>query len=151
MQPEDNLLEQIRHAFPAKERDIRTVSPLKLAYLGDAVFEILIRTYVFDSAKGPVKQLHYLTSSLVNAGSQAAMAHRMRPKLTAEEETIFKRGRNAKAASVAKNADIVDYRNATGLEALYGYLYLTNQMERAIELLQYAHKECENGGNHEGT
>lgn len=149
MKPPDNLLEQIRLAFPAKERDIRTVSPLKLAYLGDAVFEIIVRTYVFDSIGGPPKNLHRKTSSLVNARSQAAMADVIRPHLTEEEESFFRRGRNAKPSTVAKNADIADYHTATGLEALYGYLYLTGRMERAIELIQLAYKTFANGEQNE--
>lgn len=138
MDTSNYLLEQIHRVFPAEETDIRTISPLKLAYLGDAVFEILVRTLVLDSTGGPVKKLHRKTSSLVNAAAQAAMAAAILPMLTEQEKAVFRRGRNAKTSTMSRHADIQDYRNATGLEALYGYLYLTNETERAIELLKYA-------------
>lgn len=143
MDTSNYLLEQIRHTFPVEEYDIRTVSPLKLAYLGDAVFEIIIRTMVLDTTGGPVKKLHKKTSSLVNAATQSAMITAILPELTEQEETVFRRGRNAKTSTMSRHADIQDYRNATGLEALYGYLYLTNQTERAVNLLKYAMERME--------
>lgn len=143
MDTSDYLLEQIRRVFPAEECDIRTISPLKLAYLGDAVFEIIIRTLVLDTTGGPVKKLHRKTSSLVNAAAQSAMIMAMLPELTEQEEAVFRRGRNAKTSTMSRHADIQDYRNATGLEAMYGYLYLTDQMERAVSLLKYALEQME--------
>lgn len=144
MDTSNYLLEQIRHTFPVEEYDIRTVSPLKLAYLGDAVFEIIIRTMVLDTTGGPVKKLHKKTSSLVNAATQSAMIAAILPELTEQEVTVFRRGRNAKTSTMSRHADIQDYRNATGLEALYGYLYLTNQTERAVNLLKYAMERMDN-------
>jgi ribonuclease-3 family protein len=131
-------MDEIHLYFPVEDKDVRSIAPLKLAYLGDAVFEIIIRTLILDTTGGPVKNLHTKTSSLVNAASQAALAAAMQEKLTEDEAAVFRHGRNAKTSSVAKHADIRDYRNATGLEALFGYFYLTNQTKRAIELLKYA-------------
>lgn len=138
MNTSNSLLKNIHFFFPAEEKDIRTIAPLKLAYLGDAVFEIIIRTLTLDTTGGPVKNLHKKSSSLVNAASQAALAAAMLPLMTEEEASVFRHGRNAKTSSVAKHADIHDYRNATGLEALFGYLYLSDRMDRATELLKQA-------------
>lgn len=138
MESSKNLLEEIHSFFPKEETDIRTYAPLKLAYLGDAVFEIIIRTLIIESTGGPVKNLHQRASSLVNARSQAELAAAMMDSLTEDEMAAYRHGRNAKTSSVAKHADIHDYRNATGLEALFGYLYLTGQSGRAVELLRLA-------------
>lgn len=128
------LLDEIHQYFPVEEKDIRSFSPLKLAYLGDAVFEIVIRTLIIEAVDGPVKNLHQRTSRLVNAGSQSALIQCLLEDLTEEELRAYRHGRNAKTSSVAKHADIHDYRNATGLEALFGYLYLTGRTSRAVEL-----------------
>ena len=136
MNTANSLLKNIHLFFPSEEKDIRTIAPLKLAYLGDAVFEIMIRTLTLDTTGGPVKNLHKKSSSLVNAASQAALVAAMLPLMTEEEASVFRHGRNAKTSSVAKHADIHDYRNATGLEALFGYLYLSDRMDRATELLK---------------
>lgn len=138
MNDSKQLLEQIHRFFPGSETDIRTLSPLKLAYLGDAVFEIIVRTLVTESTGGPVKKLHKKSSGLANARTQAALSTAMQDFLTEEERAAFRHGRNAKPSSVAKHADIHDYRNATGLEALFGYLYLTGRTGRAVELLKTA-------------
>ena len=132
-----NLLQEIHTFFPAEETDIRSYSPLKLAYLGDAVFEIIIRTIILEKTGGPVKNLHRRTSEIVNAASQAALILAIQDSLTEEERKVFRQGRNAKSSSVARHADIHDYRNATGLEALFGYLYMTGRSQRAVELLKY--------------
>lgn len=143
MNQSDNLLQEIHNYFPTEKKDIRSYSPLKLAYLGDAVFEIIIRTLITEYTEGPVKNLHKRTSALVNAGAQAKLAAAMQEHLTEDEKSAFRHGRNAKASSVAKHADIHDYRNATGLEALFGYLYLTGRSERAAELLKYAFEQLD--------
>lgn len=136
MENKQNLLEEIHDFFPCTEKDIRSYSPLKLAYLGDAVFEIIIRTLIVEETGGPVKNLHKRASELVNAAFQAKLILALQEELSPEELTIYRHGRNAKTSSVAKHADIHDYRKATGLEALFGYLYLTNQSARAVELLK---------------
>lgn len=129
-----SLLDEIHQYFPVDEKDIRSFSPLKLAYLGDAVFELIMRTIIIEETGGPVKNLHERTSQLVNAGSQSKLIQSLMEELTEDELRTYRHGRNAKTSSVAKHADIHDYRNATGLEALFGYLYLTGRMTRAIEL-----------------
>lgn len=134
MNNKQNLLDEIHQYFPQDKRDVRSFSPLKLAYLGDAVFEIIIRTLIIEETEGPVKNLHARTSELVNAGSQAKLILSLQEELTEEERSAYRHGRNAKTSSVAKHADIHDYRNATGLEALFGYLYLTGRSARAVEL-----------------
>lgn len=138
MEKSKNLLEEIHKYFPIEKKDIRNYSPLKLAYLGDAVFEIMVRTLIIERIGGPVKNLHTKASALVNAKAQAELISSILDELSEEELSAFRHGRNAKTSSVAKHADIHDYRNATGLEALFGYLYLSGRSERAVELLKLA-------------
>ena len=141
MEQSHHLLDLIHSYFPHESADIRTISPLKPAYLGDAVYEIIIRTLIMERTGGPVKNLHKRTSELVNAGSQAKLILCLQDDLTEEESRIYRHGRNAKTSSVAKHADIHDYRNATGLEALFGYLYLKGDMLRISELFSLAMEE----------
>lgn len=118
-----------------KKNDVkpREYSPLVLAYIGDAVFEIFIRTEVVSRGNAPVNKLHKTAREYVKASAQAKIYDKIKTYLTEEEEAVFKRGRNAKSGTVPKNADLSDYKHATGLEALFGYLYLDGQIER----LQY--------------
>ena len=118
-------------------------SPLCLAYIGDAVFELLVRSRVLAAGGNrPVNEMNRRSASLVRATSQAAMYHKIADKLNEQEIAVMKRGRNAKSFSHAKNASIVDYRHATGLEALFGYLYLDGQMERLMTLFDTCMGEC---------
>lgn len=137
---EENLtfLERIKWEFVCKEVDIKTYSPLTLAYIGDGIYDLIIRTVVVERGNRGANGLHKSTSKLVNAGMQAAMAEALLGEFTEEEAAVYKRGRNAKAYSTAKNATVADYRKATGLEALFGYLYLTDRFERIIELVKKA-------------
>lgn len=132
----NQLLDDIHNLFQISQKEINSYSPLTLAYLGDAVFEIIIRTIIVEKKSGTVKSLHRQSSDLVNAKAQAELMSRIMSTLTEQEISIYKRGRNAKSHSVAKNANIHDYRNATGFEALMGYLYLNGEMERLLELIQ---------------
>lgn len=132
----NQLLNDIHNLFQISQKEINSYSPLTLAYLGDAVFEIVIRTIIVEKKSGTVKSLHRQSSDLVNAKAQAELMSRIMGTLSEQEISIYKRGRNAKSHSVAKNADIHDYRNATGFEALMGYLYLNGEMERLLELIQ---------------
>ena len=132
----NQLLVDILNLFQISQKEINSYSPLTLAYLGDAVFEIIIRTIIVEKKSGTVKSLHRQSSDLVNAKAQAELISRIMNTLTEQEISIYKRGRNAKSHSVAKNADIHDYRSATGFEALMGYLYLNGEMERLLELIQ---------------
>ena len=115
--------------------DIKSYSGLTLAYIGDAIYDLVIRTYIVEHGNAPVNKLHKQVVKLVQASAQANLYHIIQDMLTEEEETIYKRGRNAKSFTSAKNADIVEYRTATGLEALFGYLYLTDQTVRLLELI----------------
>lgn len=132
----NHLLDDIRKFFQISQKETNSYSPLTLAYLGDAVFEIVVRTIIVEKKSGTVKSLHRQSSGLVNAKAQAELMSRIMNTLTEEEISVFKRGRNAKSHSVAKNADIHDYRTATGFEALMGYLYLNGEMERLLELIR---------------
>lgn len=116
--------------------DPREYSPLALAHIGDAIFEVLVRLTVLTDGNAPVNRLHKKARDIVNAKAQAEMYHRIRAELTEEEEAVFRRGRNAKSFTVPKNADLMDYRHATGLEALFGYLYLKGDKERAVALFK---------------
>ncbi|WP_313525127.1 Mini-ribonuclease 3 [Anaerotignum sp.] len=116
------------------EVDPRGLSPLGLAYIGDAVYEMFVRLTVLTDGNAPVNRLHKKARDLVNAKAQAQMYFRIAEELTEEEAAVFRRGRNAKSFTTPKNADLMDYRHATGLEALIGYLYLKGEKERAISL-----------------
>lgn len=111
-------------------------SPLVLAYIGDAVFEMCVRTMVVTEANAPVNILNKKTRKYVNAKAQSEMFYKIKDSLTEEEFAVLKRGRNAKSFTSAKNSTISDYRHATGLEALFGYLYLKGLNERIIKLFK---------------
>ncbi len=131
-----SLPEQIRCAFGCGETDIRRYSPLALAYMGDAVYDLIIRSAVVERGNRAANRLHHHAVKYVNAGAQAAMAGALQDTLTEEEAAVYRRGRNAKSHTAAKNASIEDYRKATGLEALIGYLYLTDRFDRILELVK---------------
>lgn len=132
------LLHQIKQKFDCKEVDIRTYSPLTLAYIGDAVYDLVIRTVIVQRANRPPQNLHKTAIRYVNAGMQAKMIAALEAYLTDEEAAVYHRGRNAKCHTSAKNASITDYRKATGLEALFGYLYLKDDMDRLLALVDLA-------------
>ena len=136
MEESVSLLGQLKQSFALKEVDIRTYSPLTLAYIGDCVFDLLIRTVVVERGNEPANKLHRKTVTYVKAETQAAIIEALLDELSPEELAVYKRGRNAKSYTSAKNASIGDYRKATGLEALVGYLYLQDNVPRIIELLQ---------------
>lgn len=125
----------IKKAWELPDTDIKSYSGLTLAYIGDAIYDLVIRTYIVEKGNAPVNKLHKKVVKLVQASAQAKLYHIIEDKLTEEEQAIYRRGRNAKSYTSAKNADIVDYRIATGMEALMGYLYLTGQTERILELI----------------
>ena len=115
---------------------VRTYSPLTLAYIGDGVYELVIRTILVKKGNCPVNQLHRKASSLVKAGTQSSMMEVIEPMLTEEEHSVYRRGRNAHSPTMAKHATMADYRRATGFEALMGYLYLKDDFSRIIELVR---------------
>ncbi len=136
-----NLMEEIREAFALKDVDIRSYSPLVLAYIGDGIYELVIRSLLVGHGNAHASTLHKKASSLVNAAAQSAMTGRIKEQLTKEEQQIFRRGRNANTATMAKHASVSDYRRATGFEALMGYLYLSGQTERLLELVKLGLEE----------
>ena len=130
------LKKGFHEAFHLEEKDLRTYSPLTLAYIGDGVYELVIRTVLVKKGNCPVNQLHRKASSLVKAASQSAMMEFIEPMLTEEEHSVYRRGRNAHSPTMAKHATMADYRRATGFEALMGYLYLTGQIDRMLQLIK---------------
>lgn len=139
----NSFLEQIRHGFGLKRQDPGQLSPLTLAYIGDGIYDIIIRTIVVEQGNAPVNRLHRRVSEVVKAPAQAKLYHKIETLLTEEESAIYKRGRNAKSATSAKNASITEYRIATGLEALVGFLYLKNDTARIIDLIKSGLEETE--------
>jgi len=133
---ERNLLELIQSQFECDDLVPNEVAPLILAYIGDAYYEIVVRTIEISKGNRQVAKLHRDSVRLVNAKTQADMADVLWDIMSEEEQTMYKRGRNAKAHTSAKNASIGDYRKATGFEALIGFLYLSEREERAIELIK---------------
>lgn len=119
------------------------LSPLTLAFVGDAVYEIYIRTMLAKDVNMQVSKLHRLAVKYVSAVAQSNIVHRISDNFTEEEMDVYKRGRNAHSHTSAKNADIVDYRCATGFEALLGYLYLKKSSERLEEILELAFKAAD--------
>lgn len=115
---------------------LQGMSVLGLAHIGDAVYELLIRSWLCSNGKTTSKGLHVETVSYVKAPAQAKAVSKILDKLTEEELLIYKRGRNAKVNSVPKNADISEYHSATGLETLFGYLYLKGEKDRISELFE---------------
>lgn len=129
-------IDYLREKLSLEETDLKTFSPLTLAFIGDGIYDLIIRTMTVERGNAPVSRLHKRVSALVKAGTQMKMMLELEPCLTAEEEAVYKRGRNAKSYTTAHNATIQEYRIATGLEALFGYLYLSGQMDRLLELVK---------------
>ena len=130
------LLEKIKEAFPCPEVDVRTYSPLALAFIGDGIFELVVRTMIVTKANRSNMDLHQATVKYVKAENQAKMVEILKPFLTEDEAAVLRRGRNAKPNSVAKNASLGEYHRATGVEALMGWLYLSGQTDRMLELIK---------------
>lgn len=120
-------------------------SPLVLAYIGDSVYDLYIRGRLIENANLPVGLLHKTATEFVKASGQNAAFHIIKDKLTEEEEAVLRRGRNAKSATVPKNADITHYRHATGVEALIGHLYIKKDYERIRELMKLIYEAMTEG------
>ena len=136
MEESIKIEEAIAKALKLEAVDPRTYSPLVLAYIGDAVYELLIRTKVINHGSMQVNKMHKKSASLVKAETQANIIKAIQDDLTEEELAVYKRGRNAKSATTAKHATMMDYRMATGFEALVGYLYLQAQRDRLLDLIR---------------
>lgn len=114
----------------------KLLNPLQLAIIGDAVYEVFIRNYIlYLDDQLSAHKIHKKAIGYVKASSQALIIHELEKDLSEEESYIYKRGRNAKSNTIPKNADVRDYRMATGFEALIGYLYLSGDKERLIDIL----------------
>ena len=118
--------------------DVRELSPLALAFLGDSVYELYVRAKIISGGNRPAGELHKLAVGYVKAKAQSTAMHEIIDSLSEEELGIYKRGRNTNIHTVPKHADMNDYRQATGLECLVGYLFLTGQNERLEEILKNA-------------
>lgn len=136
MEKSINLKGTFMEAFRLEEQDIKTYSPLTLAYIGDAIFELVVRTVLVERKNMQPEKLHKAATKIVKAETQALMIEALKENLTEKELAVYKRGRNAKAVTRAKNATMSEYRRATGFEALMGYLYLNGEIERMIELIR---------------
>lgn len=119
------------------DNNVRDLPIITMAYIGDAVFELMVRTYVATAGKRKIKDIHLDTVKLVKAKSQARLIKEIFDELSEEEHDIVRRGRNAKSTP-SKNADVGDYRMSTGFEALFGYLYLKGEDKRLLYLFQKA-------------
>lgn len=126
----------MQELFQMQEVDIKTYSPLALAYLGDCVFDLIIKSLILNQGNKQVQKLHKETSQIVQASSQSKMMRAIQEVLTEEEHQVYKRGRNSRTVTPAKNQSITDYRRATGFEALIGYLYLKKEYRRMLELIK---------------
>lgn len=128
-------------AFKNINADPRTLNSLALAFIGDTIFDLLTRGMILAEGNAPVNTMHKKAKSIVNATSQSKMYAAIEDMLTEEELGVLKRGRNAKSHTSAKNQSIIDYRRATGIEALFGYLYLKGEFERIEQLYKTGLKE----------
>lgn len=126
----------IRQVLDVKQVDVMSYSPLTLAYIGDDAYDLVIRTYLLGKGNMPVNKLNRMADGLVRAKAQSDMMDVIESMLDEEEHAVYKRGRNAKSYTKAKNATVADYRRATGFEALMGYLYLQGRYVRMVELIR---------------
>ena len=138
----EESVEYLKQLFDLPEVKVKQYSPLTLAYIGDAAYELVVRTVLVSRANTQVNKLHHAASNLVKAETQSRMIDVLEPHFTPEEEHIYKRGRNAKSYTSAKNASITDYRRATGFEAVMGYLYLKGEFTRMLDLIKIGRASC---------
>ncbi|MDQ2086434.1 ribonuclease III domain-containing protein [Herbivorax sp. ANBcel31] len=124
--------------FEFKESAINSLSPLALAYIGDSVYEVFVRTFLVSKGNVPVHLLHKKSINYVKAKAQSDILHRIKESLNDEELNIVRRGRNSKSGTIPKNANVTDYKYATGFEALIGYLYLKKNYNRLMHILEIA-------------
>ena len=122
--------------FQMEKVDIAMYSPLTLAYIGDSIYDLIIKSLIINQGNKQVNKLHKETSGLVQAATQSLMMRTLQDLLSDEERAVYKRGRNAKSISPAKNQSITDYRRATGFEALLGYFYLKKEWKRMLDLVK---------------
>ncbi|MDY3251135.1 MAG: ribonuclease III domain-containing protein [Candidatus Choladocola sp.] len=131
-----SFTESLDQTFRLSDKDWKMYSPLTLAYIGDAAYELIIRTVFVKQGNTQPQKLHRRVISCVSAKTQAKMIEALLPVLTEEEAGIYRRGRNSKPYTKAKNATMTEYLEATGFEAVMGYLYLKRDFERMNELVK---------------
>jgi len=139
----DGLAEDIKNSFELEDTDLRTYNPLSLAFIGDSIYETIIRTLVVEKGNKSVNAMSKEKNTFVNATKQSEIGEFLKDYYTEEEAEIYRRGKNAKTANHSKSAAYSDYHKATGLEAVFGYLYLSGRIDRCIELLTIAIKSNE--------
>lgn len=132
----EDLIREIHEAFSLPEQDYTQYAPLTLAYIGDNIYELVNRTVSVARGDRQVEKLNRECSRRAKAPSQSRMAHFLLPELTEEEQAVYRRGRNATVYTKAKNATVIEYHEATGLEAVIGYLYLMGRHQRLTRLLK---------------
>ncbi len=138
MRDQSSLFDLIRSEVSEQQLDIKRMKPLALAYIGDTVFDLYVRSRIVLTKEEAPKLMHTEAVRYVKAGSQAEMMKLIMDDLNEEEIDAFKRGRNQKSLTVPKNASLMDYKWATGFEALLGYLYVVGKEERLYELMKLA-------------
>lgn len=141
----DNTNNMLFNLNTLDERTARVQNPQVLAFVGDAVYSLYIRQQIVLSERAKVKDLHSHVTNFVKASGQSNFIERLLPIFNENEMSVFKRGRNYKTLSMAKNASPIDYKRATGLEAVFGYLYLSGQKDRLNELLSLSVGEKNEG------
>ena len=132
----EEILDFLLKPFNIERKEATEFSPLVLAYIGDAVYELIIRSILVSMGNRPVNKLNRDATSLVKASAQSEIIKLISDSLSDKEYTVFKRGRNSSPHTMAKNASMTDYKYATGFEALIGFLYLDNRCDRALELVK---------------
>lgn len=131
----DEITKSLSDYIKLKESEIRQLNPLVWAYVGDAVYELYVRSHIASKGRRTSNDLHRESIKYVKAHAQSEYLEMIMPELTEEEEYIVKHTRNTKSYHVPKNADVIDYRRATALEGLIGYLYLTKNFTRLDEIM----------------
>lgn len=134
----EDLFIKVLEEFNTEKRDPSQINPLVLAYIGDAVYELYIRTLLVSKSNAHVHRLHMDSVKFVKAKAQSDIIHKIMDKLTEDEQNIVRRGRNAKSGTIPKNADVTEYKYATGFESLIGYLYLMDDHSRLVDILKMA-------------
>lgn len=132
----EEILDYLLKPFNIERKEATEFSPLVLAYIGDAVYELIIRSILVSMGNRPVNKLNKDATSLVKASAQSEIIKLISDSLSDKEYIVFKRGRNSSPHTMAKNASMTDYKYATGFEALIGFLYLDNRCDRALELVK---------------
>lgn len=141
----EDINRTIGEVFPIKSGAANLYSPLVLAYAGDAVYELYVRTMILSQGNAPVHKLHKRSIEFVKAKAQSDILHSLMDGLSEEEQDIVRRGRNAKSGTIPKNADVTEYKYATGFETLLGYLYIKGDYTRLLELLKMSVAQSRDG------